>query len=455
MRQSSAEMRAMLKVIVIGGVAAGMSAASKIVRMDKEAKVTVYERGGFLSYGACGLPYYVGGFNQDYRKMIARSREEFERMGMKICLRHEVIRVDAVRKQVEVRNLESEEVFTDSYDKLMIAVGAEAVMPPFPGRELMGVHCLKTLEDGIFLREYVKSPDIRRVTIVGGGYIGAECAEAFLHLNKEVRLVEAGPRMLMPFDRELSDLALEELRQKGAEIHLEEKVRAFHGSACVKRIETDKGSYETDLVIVAVGVRPNTGFLKDTGIKMAANGALLVNRRLETSIPDVYGAGDCILVYHKGTGENCFLALGTVANKCGRLAGANIAGGCEEFIGALGSAAIKVCDLELGRTGMGEEEAKRQGMKYKTVLVKAYDHPAYYPDPTPITIKLIYEEGTKRILGAQTCGQKGAALRTDIFAVAVQAGMTTEQLGMTDLIYAPPFAGVWDAVQIACNAAKM
>ena len=187
---------------------------------------------------------------------------------------------------------------------------------------------------------------------------------------------------------------------------------------------------------------------------MAQNGAILVDRQLRTSVPDVYAAGDCILVYNKETGQDQFLALGTVANKCGRIAGANICGAHDEFTGALGSAAIKVMDLEMGRTGVGEAEAQRMGYDYKTILVKAYDHPAYYPDPTPITIKLIYEKGTRRLLGAQACGRKGAVMRIDVFAVAIHNGMTTEELGMTDLIYAPPFAGVWDAVQIACNAAK-
>ena len=444
-----------MKIIIIGGVAAGMSAASKIRRLNSEIQVTVYEKGGFLSYGACGLPYYVGDFNEDYRKMIARSRDAFEKMGVETFLKHEVISVDAGKKQIVVRDLVSGREFEDTYDKLMIAVGAEAVIPPFPGRELMGVHALKNMEDGIFLKEYAKMEKIRNVVIVGGGYIGVECAEAFLHIGKNVRMIETAPRILASFDEEMTALAQEELLKQGVKLHTGEKVEAFEGDGLyVNRVITNKGSYDADLVIVAAGVRPCTEFLKNTGIERGKNGAIIVDREMRTSIPDIYAAGDCILVYHEILNENTYLALGTVANKCGRIAGTNLAGGSEVYQGALGSAAVKVCGLELGRTGMSEGDAKRLSINYSTLLVTVNDHPAYYPGPTPITIKLIYEKDTKRILGAQTCGEKGAVLRADVFAVAIHCRMTTKELGMTDLIYAPPFAGVWDAIQIACNAAK-
>ncbi|MGB4657594.1 MAG: CoA-disulfide reductase [Mobilitalea sp.] len=443
-----------MRVIIIGGVAAGMSAASKIARMDRTAEVVVYEKGGFLSYGACGLPYYVGGFNDDYRRMIARTQEQFSKTGIITNLYHEVVKVDTEKKQVFVKDLKNGTMFIDKYDKLMVATGATAIVPPFPGVNLMGVHVLKTLEDGIFLKDYAATPSIKKVTIVGGGYIGIECAEAFLNIGKEVRLIEAADRILTPFDEELTCLATEELNRHGVKIHLGEKVKAFHGTTSVSQIETDKGIYDTDLVIIAIGIRPNTAFMKETGIRMAKNGAILVDRELRTSIEDIYSAGDCILVYNEAMEEDSFLALGTVANKCGRIAGANIAGEHQKFIGALGSAAIKVCNIELGRTGLGEGEAKRLQKRYKAIVVQANDHPAYYPNPTPITIKLIYEEGTRKILGAQACGEKGAVMRIDVFAVAIHAGMTTDELGMTDLVYAPPFAGVWDAIQIACNIAK-
>jgi NADPH-dependent 2,4-dienoyl-CoA reductase/sulfur reductase-like enzyme len=443
-----------MKVIVIGGVAAGMSCASKVIRSDKTAEVVVYEKGGFLSYGACGLPYYIGDFNDDHRRMIARTKAAFEETGIRCHLYHEVTHVDVQKKAVTVYDVKGNRSFAEHYDKLMIACGANAVMPPLEGSHLVGVHSLKTMEEGIFLREFAKSDNVKNVTIVGGGYIGIECAEAFLHLGKKVRVIEAADRILPAFDKEMAELAKLELQKKGVALHLSETVKRFYGQIMVEKIETDKGSYDTDIVIVAVGIRPATDFLENTGIHRAEKGAIIVNRKLETSIKDVYAAGDCILVYHESLKEDSYLALGTTANKCGRIAGANIAGENQEFLGALGSAAIKVCDLELGRTGMGEADAGRKGIAYKTVLVTANDHPAYYPDPTPIVIKLIYEEKTRKLLGAQTCGLKGAVLRVDVFAVAIHSGMTCDELGMTDLVYAPPFAGVWDAIHIACNAAK-
>lgn len=443
-----------MKVVVIGGVAAGMSAASKIKRIDKDTEVVVYEKGGYLSYGACGLPYYVGGFNDDHTKMIARSKEEFEKSGIKTHLHHEVLKVVPEEKKLLVRNYETGDIFIDTYDKLMVSTGAHAVKPPIEGIEKQGIYQLKTLEDGLKLKNIVQNSQIKNVVVVGGGYIGIECVDAFLHMNKNVTCIEFADRILMPFDKEISTLAEDELRNKGAVLKTGEKVVAFKGNESVSAVVTDKGEYQADLVVLSIGVRPSTAFLKDTKIHTAPNGALIVDREMRTSIQDIWAAGDCSLVYHKGLEENSFLALGTVANKCGRIAGENIMGAHTKFVGALGSAAIKVCDIELGRTGLGEAEAQRQALKYKTVVVEAYDHPAYYPNPTPIRIKLIYEEGSKILLGAQTAGKKGAVMRVDVFAVAIHNKMTTDELGMTDLVYAPPFAGVWDAVHIACNAAK-
>lgn len=443
-----------MKVVVIGGVAAGMSAASKIKRIDSNTEVVVYEKGGFLSYGACGLPYYVGGFNDDYTKMIARTREQFEKIGIQTHLHHEVLKVIPENKQLLVRNHETGDIFIDNYDKLMVSTGAAAITPPLEGARKKGVYLLKTLEDGIRLKEIANDPTIKNVVVVGGGYIGIESVDAFLHLGKKVTCVEFADRILMPFDPEISKLAEDELISKGVALKTSEKVVAIKGEDRVTSVVTDKGQYEADLVILSIGVRPSTDFIKDTGIQRAQNGAIVVDREMRTSIPDIWSAGDCSMVYHKGLEENSFLPLGTVANKCGRIAGENIMGKHTKFVGALGSAAIKVCDVELGRTGLGESDAKRIGIDYKTVVIQAYDHPGYYPGQTPITIKVIYEAGTKKLLGAQTAGIKGAVLRVDVFAVAIHSQMTTEELGMTDLVYAPPFAGVWDAIHIACNAAK-
>ncbi|MEH6990944.1 CoA-disulfide reductase [Cytobacillus firmus] len=443
-----------MKLLVIGGVAASMSAASKLRRMDEKAEITVYEKGKFLSYGACGLPYYISGENDDYRKMIARTQEQFAERNIKTHLQHEVLKVDTNKKEVTVKDLASGKTFTDTYDKLMIGTGTFPIMPPFPGADLENIHVLKTLEDGMVLKEISHKPEVQDVVIVGGGYIGIEVVEAMKTLGKNVRVIEMGERILAPFDKEITDIAEKEIRDNGVELNLGEKVESFSGNGKVESVKTDKGTYKADLVLVAVGVKPATKFLKGSGIDMAENGAIIIDREMRTNIEGVYAAGDCAQVYHKVLEENDYIPLGTNANKCGRLAGGNIAGSHEKYVGTLGSAAIKIFDMELGRTGLSEEDAKKLDIGYTTEFVKAADHPDYYPNQTPIWIKLICEKGTNRILGAHAIGNKGVVLRIDVFAVAIHNNMAAEELGMVDLCYAPPFAGVWDAVHIASNAAK-
>lgn len=443
-----------MKVIVIGGVAAGMSAASKIKRMDKDSEVIVYEKGEHLSYGACGLPYYVAGINKDPHKMIARTSEQFINMGITLRTKNEVVKINPDKKQILVKDLENNKLYIDDYDKLMISTGCSTLIPPIKGRELKNVYSLKTLSDGLILRHVVESQEIKKVVVVGGGYIGVEVAETFHETGKDVTIVELAPRVLTPFDEEITNIVMDRMREDGINLKLGEKVEEIIGNDFVSGVKTDKGYYDADLVVLAIGVRPATGFLKDSGIALAKNGAIIIDREMRTNIPDIYSAGDCAEVYSKIKEENAFIPLGTTANKCGRIAGGNILGKHDKYVGTLGSAAIKVLDLELGRTGLSEIEAKNLSYDYTTVFVKAADHPAYYPNPTPIWIKIIYEKRSRRILGAQAIGQKGAVLRIDMFAIAIHNNMTTEDLGMTDLCYAPPFAGVWDAVHIACNAAK-
>ena len=390
-----------MRAIVIGGVAAGMSAASKLRRVLPDAQIAVYERGGYLSYGACGLPYYIGGFNDDPGRLIARTREQYAKMGIDTFLHHEVLSVDPASR-----------------------------------------------------REIARLKDVRHVAVVGGGYIGVEMAEALLHLGKTVTIIEAGERLLTPFEPEFSELAAQELEKNGVRVLVGHRVEAISEQGDRRVVRAGGEDIPCDLVVMAVGVVPATGFLRGTGIRMAKNGAILVDREMRTSLENVYAAGDCAVVYHRLMEEDYFIPLGTVANKCGRIAGGNMAGAHDKFVGALGTAAIKVCGLEMGRTGMSETDAKRLGVAYRTKLVTAQDHPSYYPDPAKLTIKLIYEARTRRLLGACVAGARGAVLRADIFAVAIHAGMTTDELGMVDLAYAPPFAGVWDAVHIAANAAK-
>lgn len=445
-----------MKAIIIGGVAAGMSAASKLKRAMPEANIHVYERGSFLSYGACGIPYFVGGVNNDPDLLIARSREEFEKQGIRTFLRHEAIGLDPKLRRVQIKDLDSDRVFEDYYDKLMIAVGCDSVVLPIPGADQIGVFYLKSMEDGLLLEKILGLPDVGSAVIVGGGYIGVEMAEALLERKKSVTLVEAADRLLTPFEPSFSELAARELRREGVNVRLGERVNSVEAQGNKRVVHTGAGSYAADLVVMCAGVVPATDFLRGSGIKLARNGAIVTDRQMRTSLEDVYAAGDCATVYHRLTREDFFLPLGTVANKCGRIAGGNMSGENAGFIGALGTAAIKVCGLEMARTGMSEEDARRTGKDYAINTVKVFNHPAYYPGRQELTIQMIWERGTRILLGANTAGPfgSGAVLRADMLAIAIHAGMNTEELSMVDLAYAPPFSGVWDAVHIAANAAK-
>lgn len=447
-----------MKIIIVGGVAAGMSAAAKAGRLNKEAEIVVYEKTEIVSWGACGLPYYVGDFYQDPNNMIARPVHKFIEAGMNIKIKHEVIGVDTEKKEITVKNLTTGEVFTDNYDKLMISTGAHAIMPPIKNITAEGVHTLKDYTDGITLKQEMMKEENQEIIIVGAGYIGIEVVEAAKHLGKKnIRLIQLGDRVLMEsFDKEITDVMEAEIRShEGIHLHLEETVlEIVEENGKVVGVKTNKGEYKADLVVVATGVRPNTAFLKDTGIDMLPNGALVIDKHGKTSIDSIYSAGDCATVYHLVRKENVFIPLATTANKIGRVVGENLAGAETEFKGTLGSAAVKVMDLEAGRTGVTEKEAANMGINYKTVFVKDKNQTNYYPGQEDIYIKLIYNADTRVLLGAQIAGKKGAVLRVNALAAAIYSELTVEEIGMMDFCYAPPFARTWDVMNVAGNVAK-
>jgi NADPH-dependent 2,4-dienoyl-CoA reductase/sulfur reductase-like enzyme len=443
-----------MKVIVIGGDAAGMSAASKLKRTKKDSEITVYEKGRYLSYAACGLPYYVHYPEMTADSLIQRTKPQFEAAGILPLLYHEVFKVLPAEKKVLVRNLQTGEEFGDSYDKLMIATGARPILPTAPGVDLEGVSILRTVDDAVTLRNWVLGGEVKRVVIIGGGYIGVEAAETMAGAGLHVRVIQRPDVLVKNFDPEISDFARKELERLGVKLNFKESLKAIEGEGRAQQVVTDKEAYPADLVLLASGVAPATDFLKDSGIELGEKGAVKVDREMRTSLPDIYAAGDCAEVYHMIKEKNAYIALATNANKCGRIAGENLAGGHTVFAGTMGSAAVKVGEIELGRTGLSESEAKEAGFDYASVMVKAHDIPHYYPGASPVWFKMIYEKNTKRILGAQGAGRRGTVLRIDVFAAAIANRMTTDELGMLDLCYAPPFAAVWDAVHVAANAAK-
>ncbi|MGL4533828.1 MAG: CoA-disulfide reductase, partial [Fusobacteriaceae bacterium] len=355
-----------MKIIIIGGVAAGMSAAAKASRLNKNAKITIYEKTDIVSWGACGLPYYVGDFFESSSNMIARPVEKFIEAGMDIRIRHEVLSVDAVNKTIAVKNLENGAISTDSYDKLMIATGASAIIPPIKNVQLENVFTLKEFNDGTQVKNAALDKNNQNVVIIGAGYIGLETAEAMVHLKKKsVRIIQLADRVLPEsFDKEITDVLEEEIKtHQTLALHLSETVIEFASeNGKVTKVITNKGEYPADLVIIATGIKPRTEFIKETGIKTLKNGAIIINEHGMTSIENIYSAGDCATVYHIVRGENVYIPLATTANKIGRIVGENLAGIQTKFKGTLASAAVKVMNMETGRTGISEEEAKKDGI---------------------------------------------------------------------------------------------
>jgi len=444
-----------MKVIIIGGVAAGMSAASKMRRLDNDVEITVYEKGKVVSYGACGLPYYISNENDSVQKLIARDLNYFKENNINVKLRNEVVKVFPKDKKILVKDLDTCVSYIDQYDRLFIATGSSPIRLNIPGSSSENVFELKTIEDADKIKSYAAKYDVKDVIVIGGGYIGVELADAMIKLGKKVRIIELGDNILSTFDADISVYAARVLKDHGVDINTGERVEALiHNQNKVSGVKTSKGIYNADMVIQCVGVKPNTNFLKGTEIDMTPRGAIIIDREMRTSVSDIYSAGDCAVVYHKVMEENRYIPLGTTANKMGRLAAENLLGKRKRFVGTLGSAAIKVVDWEFARTGISQKEAEELKIDYDTKMVKAYSHPAYYPDQTPIYIKLLYDKNTKKVLGVQSAGEKGVVLRIDIFASAIHNEMTAMELGMVDFCYAPPFAGVWDAVHIACNAIK-
>ncbi|MGL5544273.1 MAG: CoA-disulfide reductase [Cetobacterium sp.] len=447
-----------MKIIIIGGVAAGMSAAAKASRLNKEAELVIYEKTEIVSWGACGLPYYVGNFFEDPNNMIARPVEKFIEAGMNIKIKHEVIGIDVEKKEVTIKNLVTNEIFTDNYDKLMVATGAHAIMPPIKNLSAKGVYTLKDYTDGIELKEEILKEENQEIVIVGAGYIGLEVAEAAKHLGKRnVRIIQLGDRVLLEsFDKEITDIMEEEIRtHEGVELHLEETVEEIlEENGKVIGVKTNKGQYPANIVVISTGVRPNTAFLKETGIKMLGNGALVIDNHGRTSSDSVYSAGDCATVPHLVRNEDVYIPLATTANKIGRVVGENLAGLETEFKGTLGSAAVKVMDVEAGRTGITEAEAIKMGINYKTVFVKDKNQTSYYPGREDIFVKLIYDTETRVLLGGQIAGKRGAVLRVDSLATAIYSKLTVDEIGMMDFCYAPPFARTWDVMNVAGNVAK-
>ena len=443
-----------MKVVIIGAVAAGMSAAAKLKRIKPDYEVVVYEKTDIVSFGACGLPYYVGDFFHDPNMMIAREKSKFIESGIDLKTFKEVIDVDTLEKTLTIKDALSREIFTDNYDKLMIATGASSIMPSLD-KSYDNLTTLKDMNDGIKLKELISKEENKNIVIIGAGFIGIETIEAAKKLNKNIHLIGRSNRILSKvFDKEITDLLEEELRKNNIHLHLNETIQKYIGEENITKVITNKSEIDCDIVVMAIGVKPNTSFLENTNIKMLSNGAIIVDECGRTSVEDIYAAGDCATIKNLVTNEDMYVPLATGANKLGRIVGENLGGINSYYPGSLASSCIKVLDMEAAVTGLTEERAKALNLDFKTKCITNYNQTHYYPGREKLLIKLIYDAKTKVILGGQIAGYKDAVQRANVLATAITAKMTTEQLGMLDLCYAPPFATTWDALNVAGNVSK-
>jgi len=442
------------KLVVIGGDAAGMTAASKVRREQPEREIIVFERGNHTSYSACGMPYYIGGQVESEEDLIARKPEVFrQKQNIDVRIRHEVTEIDLKNKRIKVKNLDKEKDFWESWDDLLIATGASPIVPKMDNIDVRGVFALSTLQSGIDVFNFIEENKPAKAVIVGGGYIGIEMAEAFLDRSMDVTLIDMAPQLMATLDKDMADHILEFMTEQQVKVFLNEKLVKFEKNAdgSVKSVITDKQTIPADIVILGIGVKPNSELAARAGIKLGAKDAIQVNKRLETSVTNIWAAGDCAESFHLVTQKQVHIALGTVANKHGLVAGINISGGNAEFPGVLGTAITKFQELEISRTGLSEKEAKDLGVDYETETITSVNPAGYYPGSGKISVKIVLNKHDQRILGGQIVGFKGAAKRIDTFATAITAGFTVQQLMDLDLAYAPPFSTVWDPVQIAAR----
>ncbi|CAM3267872.1 CoA-disulfide reductase [Vagococcus fessus] len=444
-----------MEIVIIGGIAAGMSTAAKAARTNKEATVTVIEKEKYVSFGACGLPYYLGNQFEDQNEMFARTPEQMEASGVNLMLEHQVTAIDFKTKTITMTDLKTGEEKTKTYDRLMIATGAQPIVPPLAGMDSENVYTITKIDQVNRLKENLAK--YNKIVVIGGGFIGVEVADQLAIQGKEMRLIEAGSAIMSgPFDPEFSEKLKGAVEEEGVAIHLDELAQELITTdGKVTAVKTHKGDYEADAVIVAIGFRPNTAFLKGQ-LEMLGNGAIIIDKYGRTSEKDVFSAGDCASVPHRLLGDS-YIPLATTANKLGRIVGTNIAVSedkMEEYVGALGSSAIKAGAYEAASTGLTEKQAKAKGLNYKTTCIETNNHSNYYTVQEKIMIKLVYDAETLVLYGAQLFGKNETVLRATGLTAAIHAGLTTKELGFVDFAYAPPFASTWEAINVAANTAK-
>lgn len=441
------------RLIIIGGDAAGMSAASKVRREQPEREIVVFEKSQYTSYSACGIPYFISETVKDVEELIVRSPGEFrEKYHIDVRTMHLVLEVDTDNKRIRVLDKEKQAESWEEYGQLLIATGGTAFCPDIEGHDAENVFGISTLKSGINLEKYIEWESPKTAVIVGGGYIGLEMAEALLMRGLKVALVNRGPQVMNTLDPDMGEIVSEAMRNLGVTLYLNEELVSFEmKNSRVSAVVTKKQSIPTDIVVLGMGTSPNTKFLKGSKITLGAKDAIKVDAHMQTNIKDVWAAGDCTETLNLVSKQHIYIAMGTLANKTGLVAGSNIAGENLMFPGGVGTAVCKICKYEVARTGMLEKDLKKLGIDYVSAVIVSKTRAHYYPNAKNITVKLIAEKNSGRLLGGQIIGEEDAAKRIDVLATALTHNLTLQNIIDLDLSYAPPFSPVWDPVQTAAR----
>lgn len=440
-----------MKVVIVGGVAGGATAAARIRRLDEQAEIVVFERSGYISYANCGLPYFIGDAITDPEDLTLQTPESFySRFRAEMKVRHEVTAIHPDRKTVSVKNLETGEEFEENYDKLILSPGAKPTQPRVPGTGLDRVFTLRTVEDTFRIKAYINEHHPKSAVLAGGGFIGLELAENLRELGMEVTIVQRPRQLMNPFDPDMAALIHGEMRRNGVRLVLGRTVEGFaEKDGGVDVLLKDGAPLHAGMVVLAIGVTPDTALAKDAGLALGIRDSIVVNERMETSVPDIYAVGDAVQVKHAVTGQDALISLAGPANRQGRIAADNVCGGDSRYSGSQGSSVIKVFGLTAAVTGVSETNARKAGLDVDKVILSPMSHAGYYPGGKLMTMKVVFEKETYRLLGAQIVGSEGVDKRIDVLAAAIHGGMKATGLKELDLAYAPPYSSAKDPVNMA------
>ncbi len=440
-----------MKIIIVGGVAGGATAAARIRRLNENAEIVIFEKSGYISYANCGLPYYIGGIIKNPAELTLQTPENFwNRFHIKVKVKHEVLSINVDAKTVSVKNLATGETFDESYDKLLLSMGAKPVRPALSGIDSKKIFSLRTVEDTFQIKNYIEENKPKSAIMVGGGFIGVEVAENLREQGLEVTIVDLANQLMTPFDSDMAAFIHAEMEAHGIKLVLGQGVNAFkEDNNGIKVLLNNGTSLASDMIVLAIGVSPEAALAKEAGLELGIKGSILVNDKMETSVKDIYAVGDAVQVKHFVTGSDSLIALAGPANKQGRIAADNICGGNSRYLGSMGSSVIKIFDITAASTGINETLARRTGLGVDTIILTPMDHAEYYPGGALMTMKIVFEKETYKLLGSQIIGHAGVDKRIDVLATAIFSGLKVYELKDLDLAYAPPYSSAKDPINMA------